>query len=122
VDSDSQLFLNYLYLPIDGAEGIPADFRKDLESHRELILTRLKEFSANPGIWSKYAWAGAYHNYFCDRFIGDSKLMINPTLLSQPPRQLAEIYRQKGGKMYRGEEEVARFKHLWEWKVEREPE
>jgi len=122
VDSDSQLFLNYLFFPVDGAEEIPNQFLDDLKLHGELIRDCLKEFASDPGIWPKYAWAGAYHNFFCSKFVNASELLIAPALLSQAPRQLGEIYRRKGNKMYRGDEEVARFKPLSEWKVEREPE
>ncbi len=122
VDSDAQLFLNYLIFPIDDADEIPEQFLSDLKLHGELIRSCLKEFASDPKVWPKYAWAGAYHNFFCGKFVNASELLIDPALLSQPPRQLGEIYRRKGDKMYRGDEEVARFKRLDEWKVEREPE
>lgn len=122
VDSDSQMFLNYLFFPLDGADEISDQFLADLKLHGELIRDRLKEFSSDPEVWPKYAWAGAYHNFFCDKFVNASKLLIDRALLSQPPRQLGEVYSRKGNKMYRGGEQVARFKHLSEWKVEKEPE
>jgi hypothetical protein len=122
VDSDSQMFLNYLFFPLDGEEEISQQFLYDLKCHRDLIQDRLKEFASNPGVWPKYAWAGVYHNFFCSKFANASELLIDPNVLSQPPRQLNEIYRRKGQKIYRGGEEVARFKQLSDWKVEKEPE
>ncbi|HET6929191.1 MAG TPA: hypothetical protein VFI45_02630 [Candidatus Acidoferrum sp.] len=122
VDSDGQLFLNYLFFPIDGSEEIPEEFLSDLRLHGGLIRACLEEFSSDPKVWPKYAWAGAYHNFFCGKFLNASELRIDPALLRQEPRQLGEVYRREGRKMFRGGEEVARFKSLKEWKVEKEPE
>jgi hypothetical protein len=122
VDSDSQMFLNYLFSPIDGAEEIPNSFIDDLKLHGELIRNCLKEFDSDPGIWPKYAWAGGYHNFFSGKFMNAPELLIDPDLLIQQPRQLAAIYHRQGNKMYRGSEEVAQFKRFSEWKVEKEPE
>lgn len=122
VDSDSQMFVNYLYIPVDGAEGTTEEFASDVMHHRDLITSRLKEFSGNPTIWSKYAWAGSYHNHFCDHYEGLGHLKIDPTLLAQAPRFLAQLYKRQGKKMVRDGKEVATLKCLDEWKVEKEPE
>lgn len=122
LDADSQMFVNYLFFPLDGAEGIPNKFLGDLKLHGALIRDCLKEFASDPGVWPKYAWAAAYHNFFCTNFVNMLELLIDPELLIQRPRQLAEIYRRQGNKMYRGNEEVAQFKRWSEWKVETEPE
>jgi hypothetical protein len=122
VDSDGQLFLNYLFFPIDGAEEIPEQFLNDVKHHGELIRGCLRQFASDPAVWPKYAWAGAYHNFFCNKFLNASELLIDSSLFSQSPRKLNEVYRRGDHKIYRGEEEVARFKGLFEWKVEREPQ
>jgi hypothetical protein len=122
VDSDSQMFVNYLYLPIDGEDGLPEEFASDIEQHRDLITSRLKEFSGNPTIWSKYAWAGSYHNHFCDHYPGLAHLKIDSALLVQAPRFLSQLYTRKGNKMLRDGKEVATFKYVTEWKVEKKPE
>jgi hypothetical protein len=122
VDSDGQLFLNYLYFPIDGDEEIPEQFLEDVRRHGKVIQACLREFASDPAVWPKYAWAGAYHNFFCSKFVNAPQLLIDPSLFSQSPRQLNEVYRRKDHKMYRGEEEVAQFKSLFQWKVDKEPQ
>ncbi|MBA3914998.1 MAG: hypothetical protein H0X25_14345 [Acidobacteriales bacterium] len=122
VDADSQMFLNSLQFPIEEAEGLPDDFKNDLAHHRDLVIARLQEFSANPGIWSKYAWVGSYHNHFCTHLSGAEDLKIDSALLNQPPRFLEQLYARKGQKMFRGGEEVATLKYLTQWEVEKEPE
>jgi hypothetical protein len=92
VDSDGQLFLNYLFVPIDGAEEIPEEFLNDVKLHGELIRACLEEFATDPKVWPKYAWAGAYHNFFCGKFLNASELRIDRALLRQEPRQLGEVY------------------------------
>lgn len=122
VDADSQMFVNYLWLPVDGAEGLPGQFTSDIERHRDLIVDRLNEFAQDPGIWSKYAWVGSYHNHFCEHFEGLTHLKIDSVLLAQAPRFLAQLYTRKGDRMFRNGKEVAKLKYLTQWKVEGEPE
>lgn len=122
VDADSQMFVNYLYLPVDGAEGLSDEFASDIEHHRDLIINRLKKFSENPAIWSKYAWVGSYHNHFCEHYEGLVDLKVDSAMLAQAPRFLAQLYTRKGKKILRDGKEVATVKYLTEWNVEKEPE
>jgi hypothetical protein len=122
VDADSQMFVNYLALPIDGVDDIPEEYVDDLTNHRDLILSRLKDFDGVPSIWSKYAWSGTYHNVFCSQFVNAPNLMIDTALLTQPPRQLKTVYRKGQGVVYRGDQVVAKFKSMSEYKRPPEPE
>ena len=122
LDSDSQMFLNYLYQPIDDGYGDTEDFLNELKAHGELIQARLKEFSGEPSIWSKYAWAGGYHNHFCAHFPSAEKFKIDTDSLSQAPRFLSEVYKRKGNKMFFGDKEVATLKLLPQWDIETKPE
>jgi len=122
VDADGQMFVNYLYLPVDGAEGLPKEFAQGIERHRDLIIERLQEFSADPGIWSKYAWVGSYHNHFCCHYEGLEQLKVPSSLLATAPKFLSQVYKRRGDRMFRGETEVAKLKYLGQWKIEKEPE
>lgn len=66
-DSDGQVFLNYLAPAIWDYEG-EGYWEEAVQKHKQVLESRLQEFSANPQIWSKYFWAANYHNYFCSRF------------------------------------------------------
>jgi hypothetical protein len=63
-DVDGQFFLNYL----DGTVLVDEDVvgYEMLEIHKNRVAERLREHSANPAIWNKYAWVARYHNAFCD--------------------------------------------------------
>jgi hypothetical protein len=55
VDTDEQLFVSYLAAPTDGIEGdLPKDFLEILSASRDLIVSRLGRFAANPQIRPKY--------------------------------------------------------------------
>lgn len=122
VDADGQMFVNYLYLPVDGAEGLPEEFAQGIERHRDLIVERLQEFSGEPSIWSKYAWVGSYHNHFCSHYKGLEQLRVPSSLLTTTPKFLSQVYKRQGDRMFRGETEVAKLKYLEKWKIEKEPE
>jgi hypothetical protein len=122
VDADSQLFVNYLYLPVDGAEELPDEFALGVERHRNHIIDRLQRSTGTPAIWSKYAWVGAYHNHFCSHYAGLGHLKVDLALLAQAPRFIGQIYAKKGNKVLREGIEVATKKTIWEWPVEKEPE
>ena len=62
-DTDGQWFLNYLDAILD--PGIHPFF-DELERHKASVQSRLEEYRRKPGIFSKYAWAAGYHNFFCD--------------------------------------------------------
>jgi len=118
------MFVNYLAIPIDGLEpgdGLPADYESALQNHKDLILAQLEQNAQSPTIWSKYEWAGAYHNFFCANFIGSDKHLVSPEKLSQPPRALQQVYARKGRYVYRGDEVVGKFKDMSEFKVQRGP-
>ena len=123
VDSDSQMFVNYLAIPIDGLDknALPAEYHNDLSKHRDLIITKLQEFSEVPTLWSKYAWVGTYHNLFCTEFIPGEQHLISPEKLSQPARRLADVYTRQGPRILKGGKVVGKFKHLAEFKVQKEP-
>lgn len=125
VDSDSQMFVNYLGIPIDGLEpddALPSEYLGDLEKHRDLIVSRLQEFSEVPTLWSKYAWVGTYHNLFCSAFISATRLLIDPKQLSQPARRLADVYTRKGRYVYKDGKVVGKYRGLSEFKPQKEPE
>lgn len=122
VDSDSQMFLNYLFFPIDGAEEMPREFANDLEHHRSLIISRLEEFKDNHDIGRKYSWAASYHDHFCEHMPGADPMKSGTETLVQPPRFLHELYVRKRDKMYKEGEEVATLKTLGQWEIEKEPE
>ncbi len=122
VDADGQMFVNYLFLPVDGAEGLPEEFVHDIQNHKDLIVDRLEKFSGQPSIWSKYAWVGSYHNHFCSHYEGLAHLKVDSSLLAQAPKFLSQVYRRQGDRMLRGGTEVAKLKYPDQWKIEKEPE
>jgi hypothetical protein len=124
VDSDSQMFVNYLAIPIDGLEPsdpLPSEYHDDLAKHRDLIVSRLQEFTKAPPLWSKYSWVGAYHNLFCTEFISGARHLIAPEMLSHPALRLATVYTRKGRHIYRDGEVVGTFKSMFEYKTQTEP-
>jgi len=125
VDSDSQMFVNYLAIPIDGLEWIdhlPSEYEDDLRNNRDLIISQLQEFSSVPTVWSKYVWVGTYHNFFCTDFIARSDLLIAAEMLSQPARRLSKVYTRKGKHIYRDGEVVGTFKSMFDYKTQTEPD
>lgn len=86
MDVDGQIFLNYLE-SILIAEDEAGPFYEELLKHKAIVEAKLDEFTNNPIIWSKYAWAANYHNYFCDQYsyfneshkIDPSKLKLHPS-------------------------------------------
>jgi len=89
VDADGQYFLNYLDTVLV-AEVEQGPFYEDLEKHKKSIETRLDQFRSQPSVWSKYAWVGNYHNFFCDQhsYFSDqhkvdlSKFHMSPTRIA----------------------------------------
>jgi hypothetical protein len=65
-DADGQWFLNYLECTLWGEGDTDPDYYH-LLLHKERIEERLSQFSSDPTIRNKYAWAARYHNYFCDQ-------------------------------------------------------
>lgn len=90
-DSDGQWFLNYLDCVLfEECEDGP--HYEWLEEHKLVIEEKLKKHGGNPPIWSKYAWAAGYHNYFCDlhsRWFSDEH-KVNIELFRAAPSLLFE--------------------------------
>ena len=66
--------LNYLEGATEFEEEIAISV-KELETHKNQVEHRLKEYRTVPSVFSKYAWVANYHNYFCREFAGDPKDM-----------------------------------------------
>jgi hypothetical protein len=69
-DADGQFFLNYLdkiawYNVYDEQEGRTPRGIDLLTQHKRLVEAKLREYAAEPPIWSKYHWVARYHNFFC---------------------------------------------------------
>lgn len=64
-DADTQHFVNYL----DGVVAYEHDMgypdTNAMARHRDIVTSRLTEFSTDHPRWIKYLWAARYHNYFC---------------------------------------------------------
>jgi hypothetical protein len=87
-DADGQVFLNYLDGILIAAEE-DGPYEEILLEHKVIVEQRLQEFGDNPRVWSKYSWAGNYHNFFCELYecfnekhkIGEAKLRLIPQRL-----------------------------------------
>jgi hypothetical protein len=66
IDADGQYFLNYLDTILI-AEDEHGPFYEELDKHKRAVETCLDKYRSRPAIWSKYAWAANYHNFFCDQ-------------------------------------------------------
>jgi hypothetical protein len=121
-DSDSQLFINYLVVPTDDMEGLNQDFLDVLVHHRDLIAARLQKFAENPQIRPKYEWAGIYHNHVVRNYFRlPEEYTLKDELILSTPKSLDQVYRRKGALIFKGEQEVARFKGLFDYKRQRRP-
>lgn len=65
-DADEQLFINYLH-PVSSEPPEILPFRDCLQRHKTMIEKGLWKHRHKPLLWSKYAWAANYHNYFCEQ-------------------------------------------------------
>jgi len=63
-DVDGLIFVDYLQPIIEFEKECGPDV-ESLDRHRDMIVSRLNEFSSNPKVWSKYLWSARYHNCFC---------------------------------------------------------
>ena len=63
-DADGQYFLNYLLELKEPDESI-GPFVEEMNKHKQVIEKNLNKYLQIPRVWSKYAWAANYHNYFC---------------------------------------------------------
>jgi hypothetical protein len=111
VDSDGQMFINYLVSPLDGS---PPDenYLKQVELHRDLVCSRLAKYQDQPLIWSKYAWAATYHNVVCSDFFDTPSLIVDPKFLQRPAQKLSSIYKKVGADLYIGSQAIAKWKSL----------
>lgn len=89
LDSDGQYFINYLD-SIMIAEHEYGPNYDELLKHKNRIENCLRTYRSSPHIWTKYAWAANYHNYFCSLYsyfdeehITDmSQYQMTPTLIT----------------------------------------
>lgn len=90
LDPDGQAFLNYLEIFFDAAEYDIPEMSKVLEKHKSQVETKLEECKPHPVLWSKYAWVGQYHNFFCKSYKKDlfGGQKIDARLLSLKPRRI----------------------------------
>jgi len=96
VDTDRQVFVNYLMIPLDGDRG-NSYHRAGLKKHKTHIEENLAKFRTLPRIWNKYAWAANYHNFVCEWLSPKSAtLKINPDYLQPHPRRLHSVYAKLG--------------------------
>jgi hypothetical protein len=64
VDADGQLFINYLHAALlDGASRFEI-----ISHHKKAVEDQLRTMKNRPQLWSKYAWAATYHNFFCAQY------------------------------------------------------
>ena len=66
-DKDGQIFINYLY-PIVEFAAEYAVYEEELSKHKKIVEAKLKDYSSEPAVWSKYFWVANYHNWFCDQY------------------------------------------------------
>ena len=89
IDADGQYFLNYLDTILI-AEEEHGPFYEELDKHKQAVENCLNKYRSRPAIWSKYAWAANYHNYFCDQsshfFSEDNKVDVSKYQMS--PRRI----------------------------------
>ena len=90
-DSDGKLFLNYLDTVLI-AEHENGPFYDELLKHKEVVERALTEHKGNPVNWSKYAWVGNYHNYFCEQHPNyfNGEYMIEHSRIRMVPRRITE--------------------------------
>lgn len=90
IDADGQYFLNYLDIILI-AEGEQGPFYEELDKHKWAVEKCLDKYRSRPAIWSKYAWAANYHNFFCDQshfFSEEHKVDLSKYQMS--PRRIEE--------------------------------
>ncbi len=122
VDSDSQLFINYLALPTDGMQTLSQEFLDLLRLHRDLITGQLRAFAEDSKVRPKYEWAAIYHNHVVGGFykLADT-YKVSADLILSAPRPLSAVYRRNGSHILKGKEQVATFKSMFEYERLRRP-
>lgn len=96
VDSDGQLFLNYLntifkfYTECNNMYEFEQVKINLLLRHKLKIEEMLDLHTKNIRVWDKYVWTANYHNYFCDlNFPNEKQLKIQKNSLLSWPRQIS---------------------------------
>ena len=69
-DEDDMYFVDYLSIYNNACEHY-IEVLQFLQTHRDLIINRLREFSGIPDIVSKYWWMRRYHNYYVEGLRND---------------------------------------------------
>lgn len=101
VDTDGQLFVNYLMVPLAGAKAHKV-YRQEFKNHKRKIEENLALHRNNPGIWSKYAWIANYHNFVSNWLLpGREAYVVENRCLQVRPKRLREIYKRKGADLSR---------------------
>lgn len=78
VDADGEQFINYLEASfIDRTDQGIELARNIMVKHKNSVEYKIKEYSSQYEILSKYLWVAQYHNYFCNlNFKGHNELLI----------------------------------------------
>jgi hypothetical protein len=61
IEQDGSVFIDYLDILLDD----PADPVPFLESHRDMVRTKLSETRGDSRKWDKYRWVADYHDAYC---------------------------------------------------------
>ena len=70
IDEDDKVFVNYLYglHEIYNTTEDIMEYIQKIQSHKDIILTKLNHFKSDKKLYSKYEWVAQYHNYYCDEY------------------------------------------------------
>jgi len=86
IDADGQLFVNYLHAALlDGASRFDI-----VAKHKNAVQDQLRLMRSRPPLWSKYAWAATYHNFFCAQHQNElpEGLMIDMNEFTLSPQRI----------------------------------
>ena len=90
-DADGQFLLNYIDETMIAEDELGPDF-ESISQHKVAVENKLKDYTDQPPLWSKYAWVANYHNFFCDLHsitdeykIDLSNFQMKPSLIIEPP-------------------------------------
>ncbi len=97
VDSDGQLFLNYLntifkyYTKCNNEYEFEIIKINLLFRHKMKIEEMLNLHKENIKVWDKYVWIANYHNYFCNlNFYDEKELQIEKNSLLSWPEEISK--------------------------------
>ena len=101
VDTDGQLFVNYLMAPLAGAKPNKT-YRTEVRNHKNKVEESLALYRNNPRIWSKYAWIANYHNFVANWLLrGKKAYVVGNRCLEARPKRLREVYEKRGADLSR---------------------